>query len=101
METIIEFNQRYADRAPSKPSRINTVRLPIVSGGTFIHPEVTAMQTALALIWGVSSASSTAAVAARPRVELMPGEAMQEAYRMYYEEKTQPIQWNTAEGKFL
>ena len=69
---VTEFNRRHP------LDEVRTVRLPIISGGTFIHPEVSPKEAALALLLGVRSAL----VALRPGllIELMPSTHMKEAH---------------------
>eukprot|EP00811_Abedinium_folium_P036042 NODE_8788_length_1469_cov_10.631148.p1 GENE.NODE_8788_length_1469_cov_10.631148~~NODE_8788_length_1469_cov_10.631148.p1 ORF type:complete len:395 (-),score=95.49 NODE_8788_length_1469_cov_10.631148:283-1344(-) len=76
---------------------IGAVRVPTVSGGTFIHPEVKVEEVGLALLWGIHSSLATVAPELRPRVELM---GMEAAYALYWR-GAQPTDWNTAEGKDL
>lgn len=99
MKMVIEYNV-HIEQMAGLP-RIDIVRFPIVSGGTFIHPDVNQMQVALALLWGLHAALRTGLPANRPNVELMPGKAMEDAYKMYYEDKSRPADWSRSQGSSL
>lgn len=72
---------------------IDVIRLPIVSGGIFMHPAVTGKEAALALLWGVHNALARAAAHHRDlKVELMPGAPMEAAYKEYMSCK-KPSDW--------
>lgn len=101
VKAVVEFNQNHSEQGTVKPPRVNVIRLPIVSGGTFLHPEVSVFEAALALIWGAGEALRVSPPAACPKVELMPEKAMKDAYRTYFEEGARPSDWNTEARKFL
>jgi len=76
---------------------IKVIRLPIVSGGVFIHPDVTPKDVALALIWGAHTglAKNDGGLS----IELMPGQPMEEAYADYQNKKT-PGDWKDNKNVF-
>mmetsp|Transcript_52540 Transcript_52540/g.119666 ORF Transcript_52540/g.119666 Transcript_52540/m.119666 type:complete len:1004 (-) Transcript_52540:1740-4751(-) len=89
---ILEYNQKFAGQE-NLPA-IQVFRFPIVAGGTFINPQVTPTEAALALIWGFHTAFSGASSAA-PRLEAMPGAPMEEAVQ-FYQRGLGPEDWPTA-----
>jgi len=94
VQLVADYNKHAAKN--SLPV-IEVIRLPIVSGGVFLHPGITPKEAALALIWGVHSglAKNDGALA----VELMPGKPMQEAYDDYQSKKT-PADWKNDKDFF-
>jgi len=78
---------------------LEVIRLPVVSGGIFLHPDLTQKEAALALIWGVHSSLAKNSVGSRSlAIELMPGKPMEEAYKDYSANK-KPHDWNTKDLK--
>mmetsp|Transcript_140081 Transcript_140081/g.314581 ORF Transcript_140081/g.314581 Transcript_140081/m.314581 type:complete len:339 (+) Transcript_140081:35-1051(+) len=69
----VEFHNKAAEPG----DRVEVIRVPVVSGGTFMNPKVNQTQVALALLWGLESGNEGT------RVELMPSDAMREAYTLY------------------
>jgi len=99
VQLVLEYNASRDETDSSLPA-VEVIRLPIVSGGVFIHPDTTPKEVALALLWGVSAALLDTSPSSRPEVELMPGRDMQEAYDLY-RSGAAPSQWNTLEGKYM
>lgn len=94
IQLVLDYNSHASQN--SLPA-IQVVRLPIVSGGIFLHPDITPKEAALALIWGVHKALAGNSGTSLD-VQLMPAKAMEDAYGDYSNGK-QPADWNTAEGK--
>jgi len=76
---------------------IKIIRLPVVSGGVFIHPDITPKEVALALIWGAHNGLSKNG--GELSIELMPGKATEEAYADYQSKKT-PSDWKDQKDVF-
>lgn len=81
-----------SEHAPIAVPKIDVVRLPIVAGGNFKHPDVQKHNVALALLWGVHAAldsdakfngSSESDQLAVELMVSMQDSNMQEAYRLY------------------
>jgi hypothetical protein len=81
MCAILDYNTFHAGRLETP--KIEVVRVPIISGGIFKHPDVKKHEVALALLWGIHSALAPAADSACPEVELMPCRDMTLALMMY------------------
>lgn len=97
MQLVLEYNC-HAEYDPDLPA-VEVLRLPILSGGVFIHPDVTPREVALALIWGVHSALLSALdPSSCVKIELMPGNDMRGAYDLYRTGAT-PRDWKTTNGK--
>jgi len=96
-QIVLDYNATQDHSKDAAPA-VEVIRFPIVSGGVFIHPEVTPREAALALIWGIHSSMGNASQATRIDVELMPGKDMQAAYDMY-RQGALPSDWNTPEKK--
>mmetsp|Transcript_21672 Transcript_21672/g.49354 ORF Transcript_21672/g.49354 Transcript_21672/m.49354 type:complete len:107 (+) Transcript_21672:1-321(+) len=80
MTLVTEYNKNYAHRRLEDGTALPTVevlRSPIVAGGTFMNPHVTAQQTALSLLWGYQARFADDS----PEMELMPDPAMDAAYK--------------------
>jgi len=95
VQLVLDYNK---SRTPIQPA-IEVVRFPIVSGGIFIHPEVTPKEVALALLWGIHSAFAGASPSELFTVELMPGDPMQKAYQDYMGSK-KPSDWKSQKNIF-
>jgi len=76
---------------------IKVIRLPVVSGGIFMHPDITPKEVALALIWGAHT--GLAKNGGGLSIELMPGKATEEAYAEYQSKKT-PSDWKDKKDVF-
>lgn len=81
MCAVLEYNATCAGNQKMPP--IEIVRVPIIAGGVFKHPNVEKQEVALALLRGIHIALDTAEVNMRPEVELMPSPEMTTAYSMY------------------
>lgn len=78
MSVVVEYNMCHAggDATPV----IEVVRVPVISGGVFKHPDVDKYDVALAVIRGLNASLLRADKSVRPAVELMPDEDMRRAY---------------------
>jgi len=97
VQVVREYNSSYA--SPGGFPLVETLRVPLMAAE---HLEVEAHEAALALLWGLHGglADTSSLPGASPSIELMPGDAMREAYRLY-REKVQPSDWSTTERKFI
>jgi len=96
IELVIEYNATKAGENPNL-SAIEVVRLPIISGGMFLHPDITPKEVALVFIWGAHSAIAGANQSGSIAIELMPEKDMQFAYELYREGVY--TEWNTEENR--
>merc|ERR1712151_1159902 len=70
--TAANFIQLVTDvNATGLHAPIARVRVPLVGGGMFIHPEVGQGAVGQALLWGIHSALAIVAPRLRPQVEIM------------------------------
>jgi len=94
IRSVVSYNK---DHAKGALPRIEVVRVPVIAGGTFIHPQVDPSEVALALLWGIHQGLVDSADEDRPAVELMPGKAMEDAYAQY--RRTPEVADYSGEGK--
>merc|ERR1712151_241960 len=80
---VLEYNATHA-RDQERPS-IEVVRVPIISGGIFKHPEVEKSEVAFALLQGIHLALASVDASVRPEIQLMPSPEMSIAYSKYME----------------
>eukprot|EP00812_Abedinium_dasypus_P011672 NODE_5221_length_601_cov_415.505495.p3 GENE.NODE_5221_length_601_cov_415.505495~~NODE_5221_length_601_cov_415.505495.p3 ORF type:complete len:129 (-),score=37.48 NODE_5221_length_601_cov_415.505495:198-551(-) len=85
--TAVDYNKQCSGLGMP---RIDIIRVPLIGGGTFLHPQVSKKEVALCLIWAFHRAFSAAQESVRPQVELMPSPEMQEAHTMYEGGATHP-----------
>eukprot|EP00811_Abedinium_folium_P035246 NODE_8055_length_1526_cov_13.993567.p1 GENE.NODE_8055_length_1526_cov_13.993567~~NODE_8055_length_1526_cov_13.993567.p1 ORF type:complete len:344 (-),score=54.55 NODE_8055_length_1526_cov_13.993567:339-1370(-) len=78
--TTVEYNKEFSGL---NLPRIEVIRLPLVGGGTFLHPEVSKVEVALCLIWAFHHVFTSIPPEERAQVELMPSPEMQEAHARY------------------
>lgn len=77
----VDYNQKNAANTDDFP-RLQTLRVPIVSGGIFIHPKVTKVDAGLSLILGFNSVLKDHPKHA-PALQLMPSPEMTEVLRKF------------------
>eukprot|EP00451_Oxyrrhis_marina_P024979 CAMPEP_0204348584 /NCGR_PEP_ID=MMETSP0469-20131031/28839_1 /ASSEMBLY_ACC=CAM_ASM_000384 /TAXON_ID=2969 /ORGANISM="Oxyrrhis marina" /LENGTH=719 /DNA_ID=CAMNT_0051334595 /DNA_START=25 /DNA_END=2181 /DNA_ORIENTATION=- len=95
IQTVAMYNGKHAQKEGLP--KVECVRLPVVAGGTFIHPKVKPEEVALSLLWGVHFALREMPEAHRPRIELMPGKAMEAAFKLY-SSGASPADWASPAG---
>jgi len=105
LQLVLDYNAWLADQTSCRRRRprIQTVRVPIIAGGVFKHPDVQPHECALALIWGMHAALACVVPEERPHrptVELMPGTAMEVAHRLY-QEGARPRDWGATRNNLF
>merc|ERR1712137_340814 len=80
-KVVVDYNQNNTANDEDHP-RLQTLRVPIVSGGIFIHPMVTKVDAGLSLVLGLNSVLKDQAKYA-PDLQLMPSPEMKEVLRKF------------------